>query len=119
MTSGYQGRAPGQASQRLADLAAIDWQRPWLADWSAIGEPAARHALASGDVAGALNAAGRAPVRFIPQADLPEGVAYEAHIHAPVAYRRATACTTFSMGLCWDVLSADQAPPSPTAHRDG
>lgn len=101
MTSGHQGRVPGQASQQLANLAAINWQRPWLVGWAAVGEPVAVQALACGHVAGALNAAERAPVRFIPQADLPEGVAYEAHIHATGGVPTRDGLHDFFNGLCW------------------
>lgn len=59
----------------------VDWTRPWLRPFAAIGtalgsDPRAalnRHA------AGIVNARGL-PLRFVPQAELPAGIAYEAHI---------------------------------------
>lgn len=65
-------------------LSGIDWTRPWF-------EPFAASApiFQSADMRAALNASAHAlhnaqglPLRFVPQAALPEGTAYEAHIHA-------------------------------------
>ena len=64
----------------------IDWTRPWFWPFAASGV-----ALSASDLRAALNeqaqTAGLAnangqPLCFVPQSDLPEGVAYEAHIHA-------------------------------------
>lgn len=68
-------------------LAAIDWQRPWLAPLRAVGESlaaaddwiAAANRLAA--VRGLTNPGGQ-PLRFIPQQQLPAGTPYEAHITA-------------------------------------
>jgi hypothetical protein len=68
-------------------LAAIDWQRPWLAPWRALGEPlatsndwiAAANRLA---VERCLTNPDGLPLRFIPQQQLPAGLPYEAHIAA-------------------------------------
>jgi len=66
-------------------LKTIDWSRPWLAHVREIGEAIA----SSADWRAELNryAVQRGlcnhrnlPLRFIPQAELPPGVAYEAHI---------------------------------------
>lgn len=65
----------------------IDWQRPWLAPLL----PAAQSILAAPDWRLALNDAARSagilnhrglPIRFVPQAELPAGLAYEAFISA-------------------------------------
>lgn len=71
-------------------LSAIDWTRPWFRPFAEI--TASNPALIGGDLRQALNASAAQrphlrnarglPLRFVPQADLPEGVAYEAHIHA-------------------------------------
>lgn len=71
-------------------LSAIDWTRPWFRPFAASAP-----AFTGGDLRQALNASAARwphlpdlrnaqglPLRFVPQADLPEGVAYEAHIHA-------------------------------------
>ncbi|MFJ5382546.1 DUF3025 domain-containing protein, partial [Cupriavidus sp. CER94] len=71
-------------------LSAIDWTRPWFRPFA--GFAASTPAFTGGDLCHALNAraahlphlrnAQGLPLRFVPQADLPEGVAYEAHIYA-------------------------------------
>ncbi|MCA3182265.1 MULTISPECIES: DUF3025 domain-containing protein [unclassified Cupriavidus] len=71
-------------------LSAIDWTRPWFRPFAEIA--ASNPALIGGDLRQALNAhaaqlpdlrnARGMPLRFVPQANLPEGVAYEAHIDA-------------------------------------
>lgn len=67
-------------------LTGIDWSRPWLAHVQAIGQEIASAA----DWRGELNARAAQsrltnrrglPIRFVPQADLPAGVAYETFIH--------------------------------------
>lgn len=58
---------------------AIDWRAPWLAPYAALAEPVMQR-LAQGDsVAGALGLAD-GTVRFVPQAELPDGEAYEAFV---------------------------------------
>ena len=69
-------------------IAAINWQVPWLAPWRQLGEAAAQLVLAGLPQPQALNqlagslwpAPGQAPVCFVPQADLPPGMAYEQYI---------------------------------------
>lgn len=68
-------------------LAAIDWQRPWLAPLRALGQQLtgmpdwiAGASRLAGE-RGLCNHAGQ-PVRFRPQAELPTGTPYEAHIAA-------------------------------------
>jgi hypothetical protein len=99
----------------------IDWQAPWLADWRAVGESIAQQVAAGqaqpqalndalGDVArSGLNAsvrpdaAGReaVPVRFVPQADLPEGQAYEDFIFAQGQVPTREGLHDFFNALCW------------------
>ena len=69
--------------------------------WCPLGEPIAADALARGDLPAALNAAGLAPVRFVPQAELPEGVAYEAHIFATGGVPTREGLHDFFNALCW------------------
>lgn len=69
-------------------IAAINWQAPWLSPWRTLGEPAAHLVLTGTPQPEALNKAAQSlwpapdqvPVRFVPQADLPPGVAYEQYI---------------------------------------
>lgn len=56
----------------------IDWSAPWFAAVAAGGR--AIDAQTGAEVAPRLNALGGAPVRFVPQEVLPEGVAYEQFI---------------------------------------
>ncbi|AZG12546.1 DUF3025 domain-containing protein [Cupriavidus pauculus] len=65
-------------------LADIDWTRPWFRPFAASAP-----VFTGGDLRQALNAragslrnASGLPLRFVPQADLPAGVAYESHIAA-------------------------------------
>ncbi len=52
-------------------------------------------------VATACNAVGSAPVRFVSQADLPDGVAYESHIHATGCVPTRDNLHDFFNALCW------------------
>jgi len=78
-------------------LAAIDWRRPWYdavrPAWAALARPYAPNFPDGPGIAGMLNAALAAsaiapcnqngkPIRFVPQAGLPEGRAYEEFIGA-------------------------------------
>ncbi len=59
---------------------APDWSRPWFAPLQVQGEPVFEHAQDL-PVAQALQQANAsAKLRFVPQDDLPEGSAYEAHV---------------------------------------
>lgn len=79
----------------------MDWHQPWLAPWQAVGLPAQGRIAAGAAVSDALNAAGLAPVRFIPQADLPAGVAYESHIFATGGVPTRDNLHDFLNGLVW------------------
>lgn len=82
-------------------LEAIDWAQPWLAPWAPLGHSVAQHVEAGASCAQALNAAGRAPVRFVPQAELPAGVAYEQHIFDTRCVPTRDGLHDFFNGLCW------------------
>ena len=79
----------------------IDWSQPWFAPWRVPGEAIAAAALAGGDLPAALNARRLAPKRFVPQAELPEGVAYEAHIFASGDVPTREGLHDFFNALCW------------------
>ncbi len=55
---------------------AIDWHAPWLAEYAALARPVIDRLDGGASVAVALG-----DVRFVPQAELPPGEAYEAFIH--------------------------------------
>jgi hypothetical protein len=69
-------------------IAAINWQVPWLSPWRTLGESAAHLVLTGTPQPEALNqvaqslwpAPDHAPVCFVPQSDLPLGMAYEQYI---------------------------------------
>ena len=100
-----QGRAAGERcigiDPALLGVADIDWTAPWLADWRAWGEPIAQQVVAGLPQPEALNAQARAPVRFVPQAELPEGQAYEAHIRATGRVPTREGLHDFFNALCW------------------
>ncbi|NIC39943.1 DUF3025 domain-containing protein, partial [Aquabacterium sp. A08] len=80
---------------------AVDWVQPWFAPWRGVGAPLAAAAQRTGHWPDSLNAAGLAPVRFVPQTELPEGVAYESHIHATGAVPTRENLHDFFNALCW------------------
>jgi hypothetical protein len=61
---------------------AVDWTPPWLAPYRAHGRRVQALLDAGLPCCEALDGAGQAPVRFVPQDELPRGEAYEAHIFA-------------------------------------
>lgn len=87
-----------------AGLAAVDWGAAWLAPWRATGEPVAQQVLDGDVVHSALNAAPsgvRAPIRFVPQADLPDGTAYEQFIFGTGRVPTRDNLHDFFNGLVW------------------
>lgn len=82
-------------------LETIRWDAPWLKVWRNPGEAIAQQVEAGATVAQALNAAQRAPRRFIPQAELPEGVAYEQHIYETGCVPTRDGLHDFFNGLAW------------------
>lgn len=89
---------PAQAAPAIPR---IDWARPWFAPWRGAGEPAAAAVHAGARVCDALNAAAAAPVRFVPQDDLPAGQAYERHIFETATCPTREGLHDFFNGLCW------------------
>lgn len=87
----------------------IDWQRPWLAPYRALGEPLAQAVARGCAVHQALNdALARRPVplaagalRFVPQHDLPAGEAYESFIHRRASVPTRDDLHDFFNGLVW------------------
>ncbi len=85
----------------LLGVADIDWAAPWLADWRALGEPIAQRIAAGTPQPQALSEAGQAPVRFVPQNALPEGLAYEAFIGETGQVPTREGLHDFFNALCW------------------
>lgn len=88
------------------DWSRIDWSRPWLQSLCAIGAPLARQLMQGAAVHEVLHAA-RPPalqalgLRFVPQADLPAGMAYEAFIHSQRCVPTRHNFHDFFNGLVW------------------
>jgi hypothetical protein len=82
-------------------LEAIDWMAPWLDLWRTSGECVAAGANSGLAVAAALNTMEPCPVSFVPQADLPEGEAYEAFIFRTGQVPTRDGLHDFFNGLCW------------------
>lgn len=81
-------------------LAEIDWSAPWLAPYRAVGEPLAQQVDAGRSCCEVLNDAG-APVRFVPQAALPDGIAYEQFIFETGRVPTRDGWHDFFNGLIW------------------
>jgi hypothetical protein len=89
-------------------LEAIDWSAPWLAHLRTVGQPLGSQVVdATGgvSVASVLNIAVapgvRAPVQFVPQAELPAGMAYEQYIFDTGRVPTRDGLHDFFNGLCW------------------
>lgn len=103
-------RAPDAVPAEGA-FVAIDWSRPWLAPYRAVGEPLALQAAAGRPVAEVLNGGlaqspvpprlNAGPLHFIAQEDLPPGTAYEAHIAATAGVPTRDNLHDFFNGLMW------------------
>ena len=83
---------------------AIDWSAPWLAPWRGHGEPLARQLARGVPQHDALNAAAereQCPVRFVPQAMLAPGLAYERYIYESKQCPVRGDYHDFFNGICW------------------
>lgn len=81
-------------------LERIDWCAPWLMPWRRLGEPLAQRVCAGLSCVQALDAAG-GPLRFVPQAALPEGMAYERFIFETRQVPTRDGLHDFFNGLAW------------------
>lgn len=79
----------------------INWTVPWLAPYRAIGEPLARQVVQGASCAAALNSDPAMPVRFVPQAELPVGMAYERFIFEQGGVPTRDGLHDFFNGLVW------------------
>lgn len=82
-------------------VADIDWSAPWLVDWRAVGEPLAARIAAGRPQPQTLSGAVCAPVTFVPQAELPAGMAYEAFIRDTAQVPTREGLHDFFNALCW------------------
>lgn len=83
----------------------IDWSRPWFVPWGEPGTALVQDAVALGSVAQALNrltsTSGDDPVVFVPQSELPAGLAYEDFIFQQRRVPTRDGLHDFFNGLCW------------------
>jgi hypothetical protein len=79
----------------------LDWQQPWYAAWSDPARCAADRLAQGLPLHDALNADGRAAVRFVPQEALPAGEPYEAFVLRTGSCPVRPGLHDFFNGLCW------------------
>lgn len=84
-----------------AFLPQINWDRPWLDLWREPGQRVMQAVAAGATLAEALNGERTAPVRFVPQSELPPGEAYERYIFNSVQCPTREGLHDFFNGLCW------------------
>ena len=97
-------------------LSRIDWSAPWLQPWRTVGECIAQQVSQGASVAQACNDALAAqrlkakqtptakpvcPVQFVPQDQLPEGMAYEQFIFEHQAVPTRDGLHDFFNAVCW------------------
>jgi Protein of unknown function (DUF3025) len=86
-------------------LSRIDWLAPWWQPWRELAQSVTVRMLKRCSVHEALNAAwgaiDYAPVRFVPQSCLPEGMAYEAFIFETRTVPTRDNLHDFFNGLAW------------------
>lgn len=88
----------------MSHPAAIDWAAPWLAPYAQVGQRVAARVDAGASNAESLNLAlapNSTSVRFVPQGDLPPGVAYESHIFNSNSCPTREGLHDFFNGLAW------------------
>jgi hypothetical protein len=93
-------------------ISQVDWQAPWLAPWRTSGESAAQLLQAGLTQSQALNlmaqarwpAPVQAPVLFVPQQELPLGLAYEQYIFDHGRCPTREGLHDFFNGLVWLAL---------------
>jgi hypothetical protein len=93
--------ADAPVSVALPALEAIDWDRPWLDLWREPGQRVMQAVAAGAGLPEALNRERSAPVRFVPQTELPPGEAYERYIFNSGNCPTREGLHDFFNGLCW------------------
>ena len=82
----------------------LDWQAPWYADWRGPGRAVEQLQSSATPLPAALNAHAPAPVRFVPQDALPDGVNYERFIFERRECPTRENLHDFFNGLVWHRL---------------
>ncbi len=80
---------------------APDWTAPWFAPVAAEGRAVHEAVRQGAALPQALDAGGNCPVRFVPQAELPAGAAYEQFIFDTGRVPTRENLHDFFNGLCW------------------
>ena len=89
------------APASIASMPQIDWDRPWLDLWREPGQRVMQAVVAGATFHEALNHESAAPVRFVPQSELPPGEAYERYIFNSGQCPTREGLHDFFNGLCW------------------
>jgi hypothetical protein len=79
----------------------LAWGQPWFAPWREPGAGVAARLAAGTPLHDALNAAGPAPVHFVPQEELPAGTAYEQFVFDTRLCPVRPGLHDFFNGLVW------------------
>ena len=79
----------------------VDWTRAWLAPLRQVGQGIEQAVGQGQHLCDALNAAAAAPVRFVPQAELPRDMAYEQFIATTGCCPTRDGLHDFFNALCW------------------
>lgn len=83
-------------------ITCINWQAPWWQPWRSVGQQVAAQLSRGAAVHEALNAVCLAGgIRFVPQSNLPEGMAYEAFIFETRTVPTRDNLHDFFNGLAW------------------
>lgn len=85
---------------------AIDWSAGWLEPWRAGGQPVLEAVRAGTPVWQALNQHLAAPVQFVPQSALAEGMPYEQFISETSRCPTREGLHDLFNGLCWGLFPA-------------
>ncbi|WP_439113601.1 DUF3025 domain-containing protein [Hydrogenophaga sp.] len=91
----------GAPSVDATDWPAPNWPQPWYAPFCADGAAVRQACEAGVPLPQALTHRAVQGPRFIPQAELPAGVAYEAHIYDTGTVPTREGLHDFFNGLCW------------------
>ena len=80
---------------------AVPWSYPWYEPWRGVGQQVEQHLSDGLALWDALNETGSAPVRFVPHAGLPSGMAYERFVSESGTCPTRPGLHDFFNGLCW------------------
>ncbi len=98
LIGGTPATSPGQ---HVAPWRALDWRHPWMAPLRPTGQAVEQAVQGGMPLWQALNQAATAPVRFVPQAALPSGMAYEQFIAQTGQCPTRDGWHDLFNGLCW------------------